>query len=59
MPLASEIHALLRKFSGEEWIHFLVELLGTYSFSQEELALIRNHGERHIECLQRVLVNSG
>jgi hypothetical protein len=55
MPSALEIHALLRNFTGEEWMQFLVELLGTYNFSQEELALIRDHGDGHIDRLQQVL----
>jgi hypothetical protein len=55
MPSPLEIHALLRKFSGEEWMQFLVELLETYSFSREELSLIRDHGNGHIERLQQVL----
>ena len=61
MPSALEIHALLRNFTGEEWLQFLVELLGTYNFSQEELSLIRDHGDGHIDRLQQVLarVTSG
>ena len=58
MPSPLEIHTLLRKFSGEEWMQFLVELLETYTFSQEELDLIRDHGDGHIECLRRVLAKS-
>jgi hypothetical protein len=55
MPSPSEIHALLRNFTGEEWMQFLVELLETYNFSQEELSLIRDHGYGHIDRLQQVL----
>jgi hypothetical protein len=55
MPSPYEIHALLRKFTGEEWLQFLVELLGTYNFSQEELSLIGDHGDGHIDRLQQVL----
>jgi hypothetical protein len=55
MPSALEIHALLRNFTGEEWLQFLVELLGIYNFSQEELSLIRDHGDGHIDRLQQVL----
>ena len=58
MPSPLEIHALLRNFSGEEWMQLLVELLETYSFSQEELSLIRDHGDAHIERLQQVLAKS-
>jgi hypothetical protein len=36
-------------------LQFLVELLGTYNFSQEELSLIRDHGDGHIDRLQQVL----
>ncbi len=55
MPSPMEIHALLRNFTGEEWLQFLVELLETYNFSQEELSLIRDHGDGHIDRLQQVL----
>jgi hypothetical protein len=55
MPSPMEIHALLRNFTGEEWLQFLVELLETYNFSQEELSLIRDHGDEHIDRLQQVL----
>ena len=55
MPSPLEIHAVLRNFTGEEWLQFLVELLGTYNFSQEELSLIRDHGDGHIDRLQQVL----
>jgi hypothetical protein len=36
-------------------MQFLVELLETYNFSQEELSLIRDHGYGHIDRLQQVL----
>ena len=55
MPSPLEIHALLRNFTGEEWLQFLVEVLGTYHFSQEELSLIRDHSDGHIDRLQQVL----
>jgi hypothetical protein len=55
MPSSSEIHALLRNFTSEEWLQFLVEVLGTYHFSQEELSLIRDHSDGHIDRLQQVL----
>jgi hypothetical protein len=55
MPSPVEIHALLRNFTGEEWLQFLVEVLTNYNFSQEELALIRDHGDQHIDRLQQVL----
>jgi hypothetical protein len=55
MPSAFEIHSLFRNFTGEEWLQLLVELLETYNFSHEELSLIRDNGDRHIERLQQVL----
>jgi hypothetical protein len=55
MPSPAEIHAVLRDFTGEEWLQFLVELLATYNFSQEELSLIRDHGDGHMDCLRQVL----
>ncbi|MEE9119880.1 MAG: hypothetical protein V3U56_01155 [Syntrophobacteria bacterium] len=55
MPSPLEIHAVVRNFTGEEWLQFLVELLGAYNFSQEELSLIRDHGDGHIDRLQQVL----
>jgi hypothetical protein len=36
-------------------VQFLVELLETYNFSQEELSLVRDHGDGHIDHLQQVL----
>ena len=59
MPSPSEIHAVLRSFTGEEWVQFLVELLGTYDFSQEELSFIRDHGEGHLGRLQQILATFG
>ncbi|UCG11398.1 MAG: hypothetical protein JSU72_12710 [Deltaproteobacteria bacterium] len=59
MPSPLEIHTILRNFTGDEWLEFLIELLGTYSFSQEELSLIRDHGDGHIERLQQVLTDLG
>jgi hypothetical protein len=55
MPSPAEIHAVLQDFTGEEWLQFLVELLVTYNFSQEELSLIRDHCDGHIDRLQQVL----
>jgi hypothetical protein len=55
MPSVGEFLDLLRTFSKEEWLHFLVELLATYNFSQDELSLISDRGENHIEYLQQVL----
>ncbi|MGW8220818.1 MAG: hypothetical protein ACWGP1_01605 [Syntrophobacteria bacterium] len=55
MPSPAEIHAVLQNVTGEEWLQFLVELLVTYNFSQEELSLIRDHCDGHIDRLQQVL----
>ena len=55
MPSPLEIYALLRNFTSEEWLQFLVELLATYNFSQEEVSLIRDHSDGHIDRLQQVL----
>ena len=55
MPSPFEIHALLRHFTDQEWLQFLVELLETCNYSREELSLIRDHGDAHIERLQQVL----
>jgi len=57
IPSAGEIRDLLRRFSREEWLQFLVEMLGSYKFSQEELSLIRYHGDAHISSLKGLLVN--
>ena len=59
MPSPSEIHGVLRSFSSEEWVEFLVEVLGTYDFSQEELSFIRDHGDGHLGRLQQVLATLG
>jgi hypothetical protein len=59
MPSPSAIHAVLRSFSSEEWVEFLVELLGTYDFSREELFFIRDHGDGHLSRLQQVLATFG
>ncbi|MEJ2428114.1 MAG: hypothetical protein P8075_04215 [Deltaproteobacteria bacterium] len=59
MPSPSEIYAVLRSFSREEWVEFLVELLGTYDFSQEELSFIRDHGDGHLGRLQKLLATYG
>ena len=57
IPSEGEILDLLRSFTKEEWLHFLVELLETHNFSQEELSLISDHGEDHIEYLLYALKN--
>jgi hypothetical protein len=58
MPSPAEIRALLRSFNGEEWMQFLVELLGMYSFSEEELGIISDRSPDHINCLQQLLNKS-
>jgi hypothetical protein len=55
MPSVPEIQDLLRRFTKDEWMQVLVEVLGTYKFSQEEFSHIRDQGEAHIEHLQKVL----
>ena len=58
IPSAGEIKDLLRRFSRDEWLQFLVEMLGNYKFSQEELSLIGYHGDAHIDCLKWLLASS-
>jgi hypothetical protein len=55
IPSAGEIRDLLRRFSRDEWLQFLVEMLGSYKFSQEELSLLRYHGDAHLGCLKELL----
>jgi hypothetical protein len=57
-PETEEIRDLFRRFSGDEWLHLLVEMLGSYKFSQEELSLIRDHCDAHIDCLKGLLASS-
>ena len=55
MPSASELRWLLSCFSRGEWLEMLGEMLETYSFSQEELSLIKGHGLAHVVKLQQIL----
>jgi len=57
IPSAGEIRDLLRRFSKDEWLQFLVEMLGSYKFSQEELSLLRHHGDNHMGCLKGLLAS--
>ena len=52
---AKEIKKVLRSFSRDEWLQLLVELLETYQFSHEELSLLSEHGDRHIDSMRQVL----
>jgi hypothetical protein len=58
IPSAEELRDLMRRFSRDEWLQLLVEMLGSYKFSQEELSLIRYHGDAHISCLKGLLATS-
>jgi hypothetical protein len=58
IPSVEEIRDLLRRFSRDEWLQFLVEMLGSYKFSQEELSLLRYHGDAHLSCLKELLASS-
>lgn len=57
MPSARELRDLLRSFSRDEWMQFLVEMLGNYTFSREELSLLRYYGDAHIDCLEALLAS--
>jgi len=57
-PKAEEVRDLFRHFSSDEWLHVLVEMLGSYKFSQEELSLIRDRCDAHIGCLKGLLASS-
>ena len=55
MVSVEEIKKVLCSFSRDEWLQLLVELLETYEFSEEELSLISEHGDGHIDSLCQVL----
>jgi hypothetical protein len=55
IPSELEIRGLLQSFARDEWLDLMKECLETYSFSQEELALVNAHGEAHLDKLQEVL----
>jgi hypothetical protein len=55
IPSVEELRGLLRSFSKDEWLYFLVEMLETYPFSQEEVSLLRYHGDAHIGYLISLL----
>jgi hypothetical protein len=58
LPPPAELKDLFCSFSKDEWLQLLVEMLATYSFAGEELALIRDHADSHIDYLQRVLAST-
>jgi len=58
IPRAQELRDLFRRFSRDEWLQLLVEMLGSYKFSQEELSLIRDRCDAHIGCLIGLLASS-
>lgn len=58
IPSPGEVRDLFRRFSRDEWLQFLVEMLGSYTFSQEELLLISDHGDAHIAYLRGLLASS-
>ena len=58
IPSAGEMRDLLRRFSRDEWLQFLVEMLESYKFSQEELSLLGYHGDAHVGCLKELLSSS-
>jgi hypothetical protein len=55
IPSVEELRGLLRSFSKDEWLYFLVEMLETYPFSQEEVSLLGYHGDAHIGYLISLL----
>ena len=55
MVSVKEIEKVSCSFSRDEWLQLLVELLETYEFSEEELSLISEHGDGHIDSLRQVL----
>ena len=58
IPSTGELRDLLRRFSRDEWLQFLVEMLGSYKFSQEELSLLSYYGDAHISGLKALLASS-
>jgi len=57
IPSPSELRELFCSFSKDEWLHLLVEMLATYTFATEELSIIRDKGDTHIDSMQRVLAS--
>jgi hypothetical protein len=55
IPSNRELQGLLCRFTRKEWGQLLREMLETYHFSQEELHLIRMHGDAHLESLHQEL----
>jgi len=59
MPPNEEILALLRSLVRDEWLQFMQEYLDTYTLSQEELSLIQENCDDHLDRLQQVLATFG
>jgi hypothetical protein len=59
LPAESDVLGLLRSFSGDEWKELMNEFLKTYSLSREELALIREHSDAHLDSVQQALATLG
>ena len=57
-PGEQELRELFRLFSRDEWLQLLVEMLGSYKFSREELSLIRDRFDAHIGRLKGLLAAS-
>jgi hypothetical protein len=58
IPTSQELRDLFCRFSRDEWLDLLVEMLGSYKFSQEELSLIRDRYDAHIGYLKGLLALS-
>jgi len=56
-PSAGELRDLFGRFSRDEWLEFLVEVVGNYAFSQEESFLLRSQGDAHISRLKELLTS--
>jgi hypothetical protein len=54
-PSPPALHEILCRFSEDEWRQLLAEALGVYTFSPEELSLIRRHRDRHAQQLRTTL----
>jgi hypothetical protein len=59
MPPAPEVQNLFCRFSNEELMQLLSEMLDSYEFAGEELSHIRDQGEAHIEHLMQVMATFG
>ena len=59
IPSEEEIRGLLQSFAREEWLDLMKECLEAYHLSQEELSLVNEHGETHLDKLHEVLTTFG